>query len=132
MALIIVSIGPVSTVTGSVMLGSLPSDCGDYTYYIENTQLGVQPPPPSTSSTSHLLQVTRCATAVQWQSQADTHTMELGNSNVNVMGVVKDTIHMLRSVMYVHTHTKAVLHGYLNRQVNFKHDLWKAPMEHPS
>ena len=51
--------------------------------------------------------------------------MELGNSNVNVKGMVKDTIAHAQK-HDVRTHTQALLHGYINCQVNFK---WKAPMQ---
>ena len=45
-----------------------------------------------TSPTPHVLQITRCATMVQWQSQVDAHTMDLAYyRNSNEKGVVNDT-----------------------------------------
>ena len=63
------------------------------------------PPLLSPSPTYRLLQLTRRATVVQWQSQADAYTMKLVYyGSINIKGIINNTTAHTQRHDILHTH----------------------------
>lgn len=76
---------------------------------MEAFNLAYNPPLLSPGPTYRLLQLTRRATVVQWQSQADAYTMKLvyyGSINIRVLSII--LLQILRGMIY-YTHTSIII-----------------------